>query len=389
MAAAKTTAVIFLAAILLNFLPLLTSLRSYLFRVSSSSSIPLNMFDFFKKKNNEKQQPTSAPLTVNVDKVKTEKLKSNLEKISFTQNRDYEKEAQEREKAKAPAKPKDMQLKSFNFNKQNEFPNLYKGWIKTEGDQIGKQIIASTKAALSKNENKFLEVLFDPVPNLDEVAFGTEWNKKLRKDVCENLKVPDFATNRGGPSTLEWSNIYWGNRLAEGLKSQFKGDIILLSISGEGLKGQNTPTLTKGARLLGINVVKKSPVELINNDGPVGLFILLSPCSETHYKDGIQLAEKFGVPLIALNAPFSYRYDVGGGSPFLLSYVMKRIPKGWIYRQYPKDFEIILEGPDYEILRAYSSSVQLPLPEISRISMQASAEKYGSTGNDRIFQNRL
>lgn len=28
---------------------------------------------------------------------------------------------------------------------------------------------------------------------------------------------------------------------------------------------------------------------------------------------------------------------------------MKRIPKGWIYRQYPKDFEAIVEGPNYEV----------------------------------------
>ena len=381
------TILLILLSTFLNFLPLYTSLRSHSYR-KTCSSISLNMFDFFKKKND--QQPTgSAPVTVNVDQSKTATMKKNLEKVSFTQNRDYEKEAQEREKAMAPSKPKDMQVKSFNFNKPNEFPNLYKGWIKSEGDQISKQVIASTKAALSKKENKYLEVLFDPVPNLDEVAFGTEWNQKLRKDVCANLKVPDYATNRGGPSTLEWSNIYWGNRLAEGLKSQVKGEIVLLSISGEGLKGQNMPTLTMGTRLLGINVVKKSPIELISKDGPVGLFILLSPCSEFHYKDGIQLAEKFGVPLIALNAPFSYRYDVGGGKPFLLSYVMKRIPKGWIYRQYPKDFEIIIEGPDYEIIRAYTSPAQLPLPEISRIAMQASTEKYGPTGNDRIFQNRL
>lgn len=40
---------------------------------------------------------------------------------------------------------------------------------------------------------------------------------------------------------------------------------------------------------------------------------------------------------------------LGGGAPFNLAYVMKRIPKGWIYRQNPKPFEIIIEGPDYEV----------------------------------------
>jgi len=209
--------------------------------------------------------------------------------------------------------------------------------------------------------------------------------KKLRKDVTENLRVPDYATNRGGPSTLEWSNIYWANRLAEGLRAQIKGDIVLISLSGEGLKAPNTPTLTKGTRLVSLSTIKKMPLV----PGEIGLFILLSPCSESHYRDGIQLADKSQVPIIALNAPFSYRYDIGGGKPFELTYVMKRIPKGWYYRQYPKDFEIIIEGPNYEILKAKSYSSQIPLTEISKVSMQASAEKYGSVGNDRIFQNRL
>jgi len=340
----------------------------------------LYLFGFFNRpQSNEKPAAVAAP----VDKAKVEKLKSGLEKISYTQNRDYEKEA----KLRAPPPPviQDQQIKSFNFNKENEFPNLYKGWIRSDGDQIGKQIIASTKLALQKKDIKYLEVLFDPVPNLDEVAFGTEWNKKLRKDVTENLRVPDYATNRGGPSTLEWSNIYWANRLAEGLRAQIKGDIVLISLSGEGLKAPNTPTLTKGTRLVSLSTIKKMPLV----PGEIGLFILLSPCSESHYRDGIQLADKSQVPIIALNAPFSYRYDIGGGKPFELTYVMKRIPKGWYYRQYPKDFEIIIEGPNYEILKAKSYSSQIPLTEISKVSMQASAEKYGSVGNDRIFQNRL
>jgi hypothetical protein len=40
--------------------------------------------------------------------------------------------------------------------------------------------------------------------------------------------------------------------------------------------------------------------------------------------------------------------SAGGGKPFELAYVMKRIPKGWIFRQYPKPFEAIIEGPNYD-----------------------------------------
>ena len=40
------------------------------------------------------------------------------------------------------------------------------------------------------------------------------------------------------------------------------------------------------------------------------------------------IGAKYNAPVIALNAPFSKNYDVGGGKPFTLAYVMKRIPKG-------------------------------------------------------------
>jgi hypothetical protein len=29
---------------------------------------------------------------------------------------------------------------------------------------------------------RYIEILFDPVPNLDEVAFGSDWNKKFRME---------------------------------------------------------------------------------------------------------------------------------------------------------------------------------------------------------------
>lgn len=59
------------------------------------------------------------------DAKKLQEMKSNLAKIGNTQKRDYEAEA----KARAPPPPtiKDKQTTSFNFNKANEFPNLFKG----------------------------------------------------------------------------------------------------------------------------------------------------------------------------------------------------------------------------------------------------------------------
>jgi len=156
----------------------------------SSSKLELNLFNFGKKKDTSSTSSSTSSPVAKVDPNKVIKL----EKISRTQNRDYNAEAA----AIAPKKVeiKDKQIISFNYQKSNQFPNLYKGWIRSDGDQIAKQMISSAKSALNKQE-KYLEILFDPVPNLDEVSFGTVWNKKFRGDVTTNLKVPDVAASRG------------------------------------------------------------------------------------------------------------------------------------------------------------------------------------------------
>jgi hypothetical protein len=364
-----------------------------------------NLFNWFKSSSPE--TPISNPIArKESDETRLNELKNSLEKVSNTQKRDYDAEA--KAKTLIKTEPKDKQPLSYNYNKANEFPNLYKGWIQSEGDQIARQMISSIKAAILKNE-RYIEVLFDPVPNLDEVAFGTEWNQRFRKDVVNNLQVPEFATNRGGPATLEWSNIYWANRLAAGIIGNSKKDIVAITLSGEGTRGKYLPILTPGLSLLTQSEVKSPKFSAPN----LQAFILLSPCQEEHYRFGKTLGDKYNIPIIALNSPFSFRYDIGkfhdyslanynlefrnnlfshslgGGSPYNLAYVMKRIPKGWIYRSYPKAFEAIVEGPNYEIFRVATFPTQPKLTEISAVNMKASADKYGATGNDRIFENRL
>ncbi len=56
---------------------------------------------------------------------------------------------------------------------------------------------------------------------------------------------------------------------------------------------------------------------------------------------------------------------------------------------YGKPFEAIVEGPNYEIYQAETFKIRPSLIEISKVNMASSATKYGKTGNDRIFQNRL
>lgn len=274
---------------------------------SAGRTTKLHLFNWGKS-SKESSNPGPVPVTAKkIDEKRLQELKQGLEKISNTQNRDYEAEA--RARAPPPPEIKDKQITSFNFNRANEFPNLYKGWIRNEGDQIAKQMIASTKSALSKKV-RLLEVLFDPVPNLDEVAFGTEWNKKHRQDITTSLKVPDFAANRGGPATLEWANLYWANRLAPALVSG-RQKVIAITLSGEGLKGKYPPTFVPSLSLISLSEAKAAAFEAKCKNEGVGALILLSPCQESHYKDGKALSDKLNIPLVALNSPYSFKYDVG------------------------------------------------------------------------------
>ena len=330
-----------------------------------------------KAKPDESSQPKAGSVP---------KVAYKLEKVSNTQGRDWKAEEAKAKAAKAPPTEIDLQPKSYNFGKSNEFPNLYKGWLKSGGDQIYNQMVSSAKKAISSKATK-IELLFDPVPNLDEVSFGTIYNYKFRLEVAANLNVPEFATNRGGPSTLEWSNLYWANRLAQGLG----GKVLVVSISGEaGLKGQYKPTLTKGLTLVSLSSVSKIDSLLEPGYKPQAV-VILAPCTDEHYAAVSKLGDKFNCPAIALNAPFSKGYDIAGPSSFELAYVMKRIPKGWIFRNLgaSSDFQAICEGPNYEITKTQTFQKRPTLPELSKVNMAASAARYGPAGNDRIFSQRL
>ena len=69
-------------------------------------------------------------------------------------------------------------LSSFKFTNCKEFPKLYGGWLSKEGGTIKKQFTSSAKSAI--NKYRYTEILFDVVPNVDEVAVGTLNNKKFR-----------------------------------------------------------------------------------------------------------------------------------------------------------------------------------------------------------------
>jgi hypothetical protein len=109
---------------------------------------------------------------------------------------------------------------------------------------------------------------------------------------------------------------------------------VLLSCTGEGLRERQSPSLARGVRLAPFKELKTL------QRGEQQAIVLISPSQESQYKAGVDAGKRLGIPVIVLNAPYSFRYDIGGGKPYELVYVMKRIPKGWIFRLAPKDFQV-------------------------------------------------
>jgi hypothetical protein len=100
-------------------------------QTSGTSRTQIGLFQGFfgggdkKNKKNENENLTAPSAGKVSDEKKLKELKSNLAKIGNTQKRDYEAEAKAR--APPPKVLQDKQTLSFNFNKPNEFPNLFKG----------------------------------------------------------------------------------------------------------------------------------------------------------------------------------------------------------------------------------------------------------------------
>ena len=123
--------VLLLGTVTYGFVVQPSLLKSTLFHPGSTQ---LHLFSglFGGKKSQKNNEETSGTAVAKVDSERVQQLKGKLEKISRTQNRDYEAEAKSSNNygRNKPVEIRDKQGSAFNFNKPNEFPNLYKGMIR-------------------------------------------------------------------------------------------------------------------------------------------------------------------------------------------------------------------------------------------------------------------
>ena len=98
----------------------------------------------------------------------------------------------------------------------SKMPQLYDGWF---NDQISKQASAAVSKAVSAGKLN-IEVNFPPVPNVEEVKFGTPLNQRFGKD----LLARDLGFKGGykpgsdiSRDLISFANIYWAKKLAGSL----------------------------------------------------------------------------------------------------------------------------------------------------------------------------
>lgn len=70
---------------------------------------------------------------------------------------------------------------------------------------------------------------------------------------------------------------------------------------------------------------------------------------------------------VVLNNAYSTTYDLGNKRGYEEAYYLKRISKGWVFRQFPGPWEAYLEKPDgtVELLKSYKTKP--PLREVSTL----------------------
>lgn len=106
------------------------------------------------------------------------------------------------------------------LNPGRTMPKLYDGWF---NNQISNAASTSISRAISSGI-KNMEVQFPPVPNVDEVKFGTPLNQKFGMTlIAKDLKAkggykPGSKVSR---NLLAYSNIYWAKKIAKAAQGGF------------------------------------------------------------------------------------------------------------------------------------------------------------------------
>lgn len=183
-------------------------------------------------------------------------------------------------------------------------PKLYDGWL---NEQIAKQARTAVGKAVAAGKKK-IEVNFPPVPNVEEVRFGTPMNKKFGTQVvARDLGVPGGYKPGSEVSRqlIAFSNMYWAKQIAP-------------AVAGSPVGGK--PVSVLSAEAVNFSDIKKSGVNAMgttssgprgNNANQKSAVIVVNPGGEETWE---KLYSRYGFPsepFVVLNNAYSTTYDLG------------------------------------------------------------------------------
>jgi len=249
----------------------------------------------------------------------------------------------------------------------NNMPKLYDAWFKKSG-QMSKLMTSSAKSALSKHRQ--IEIFFNPVPNLDEIDFGTPLNQEFGKEMAVDLGLPEYKPGSlARRYLLQFSQIYWAKQLAQALP----GNIYVATL--DGLKKD---VITKPGKMKLANFVNGKGLENVQKGDTV---IVVNPGGNSVWNKADKMFQDQKV--VYLNSLVTETYDLGGPLKDLeQSLYFKRISKGYVLRVFPNKWEVYLDKPDFTTEKLAVFDEKPKLREASKLTMQESMERYG-VNNDR------
>ncbi|VEU45054.1 unnamed protein product [Pseudo-nitzschia multistriata] len=268
-----------------------------------------------------------------------------------------------------------------------DIPKLYNGYFDS---QIAKQVSTAVGAAISSGKTN-IEVNLPPVPNVEEVRFGTPLNQKFGKQVvAKDLKVKGgyFPGSDISRQQLSYANIYWAKQIAGSVGGGVLGGKSVSVLSADPLDYDNIQA--KGS------MSKLGPIRGSNNGRRGGsnteladACIAVNPGGEeTWAKLKQSLTKNAKSPFVILNNAYSTTYGLGNKKNYEEAYYLKRITKGWIYRAYPGPWKAYLEKPDgsTELMKSYKTKPELR--EVAELVREESFKRY-AINNDRWMSGRM
>jgi len=256
-----------------------------------------------------------------------------------------------------------------------DVPKLYDCFF---SEQLAKQAASAVSRAVGSGK-KNIEVNFPPVPNVEEVKFGTPQNLKLGKNVvARDLKLPRGYVPGSyiSRNLISYSNIYWAKKIAPSL--------------GGGLLGKPVNVFTaepmaidevkdKGSIGLIASISRRNAAGEIDKNNPL---ILVNPGGEETWAMLRSSLAAPSVPTVVLNNSYSTTYGLGNKCGFEEAYYLKRISKGWIYRSFPGPWQAYLEAPDGKLILLGSYKQKPQLNEVATLVREESFKRY-AIFNDR------